>query len=328
MTNIFVARPAPIGPTYWRRTLPLRHLTRALWARGIAVTYGDTMKRRHRYDVVYINRNLADASLLAGLLEIRDRGTQIVWDMDDDLLHLPPLPSFGCTGHDDRIARVQESALLRACLELADVITTSTEPLRWVCGRPEKTLVCPNLIDLRDYPLCTATAPRDVILYSGSSSHQADVDLIRDLYHETADRFRWVFYGCRPAWLDGRGVYLPWGTVADYPRVCRFLRPLVCLAPLAPSPFNECKSPIKVWESATYGASVLASNTGPYRGHYAAIVPEGEPFTVDHLREVLDRPNIETCQQIARENSWQHCLIGRECWLESFSLLAAHSAAA
>ena len=51
---------------------------------------------------------------------------------------------------------------------------------------------------------------------------------------------------------------------------------------------------------------MLASDTGAYRGHPAAIVAEGEPFTVDDLAALWSRPNGRECLAESCGNSWQH----------------------
>jgi hypothetical protein len=221
---------------------------------------------------------------------------------------------------------------LHLCLDMADVITVSTEALGERVARPDKTIICPNLIDLVDNPVEQRDGQRDVILYSGSPSHKQDIELVRDLHRLFHRDYRWVWYGIRPEWMAARDTWIPWSRVSDYPRVCRMIRPLICLAPLTTERFNLSKSPIKVWESATLGASVIASDYGPYAGSAAAIVPAGEAFTLDHLFAAEVAPNHWDCLQEARRNSWQYSEAGRLKWLAMYqrvlSLCSGREAAA
>lgn len=306
MINLLLVRTEDIGPTYWRRILPVRHLTKELLDHGVQVRLGQ-IDDRDSFDGIFCNRDHRPKGLFPMLLS-GDRVPFLGWDMDDDLLRLESTGSWH---------REEYLSTVRSCLSRADMITASTPHLMRACGHPEKTMVCPNLIDLDDYPVVDDPHPRDVILFSGTPSHIKDVELIRWIYQATSRRFRWVFHGIRPPWMDSRSIFIPWGTVHDYPATCRLFRPRVCLAPLLPSEFNASKSPIKVWESATYGASVIASDTGPYRGHPSAIVAEHEPFTMDHLERVLDEPNREECVRESVANSWQRAS-GRHLWLTSF----------
>jgi len=203
------------------------------------------------------------------------------------------------------------------------MITVSTDALQARIRRPEKTTVLPNLIDLADNPPEPRDAGRSAILFTGSASHHWDIELIRGLHAQTHRLIPWVFYGIKPDWLAVRDTWIPWSRVSDYPRVCRLIHPLICLAPLASDRFNLSKSPIKVWETASLGASVIASDYGPYAGSAAAICPAGEPFTRAHLDQVLHRPNHRACLAEALANSWQHSENGPARWMGAFLYVAS-----
>ena len=335
----FVNRPWDNGCVYYRQTLPLRHLMPRLAAQGVRVRYSGVLDLGEEYDAYFFSRWI-DEAYLPVLVELKRRGKIIVWDMDDDLL--------GLERHDEKDR--QRVALrirgLELCLDMADLVTVSTEGLKARVERPEKTVVVPNLIDLADHPVQLPVVsgklpertshPRftgnrelttgnygDTILYTGSPSHRFDVELIRDLHDRTQRDFRWVFYGIRPDWLTARDLWIPWSRVSDYPKVCRLVRPWVSLCPLTPERFNESKSAIKVWECATLGGNVLASDTGPYRGHPAAIVREGAPFELADLAALWARPNHAECLEVARENSWQHSASGPWRWMNAYLHVAS-----
>ena len=307
----FVNRPHDNGCVYYRSTLPLRHLMPELAGQGLRVRYAKRLDVSEEYDAYFFGRWI-DAAYIPVIVELKRRGKVIVWDLDDDLM--------GLERHEEE--NVQEAAVmirgLQLCLDCADIVTVSTEALRARVGRPEKTVVVPNLIDLGDNPIEQRDGGRDTILYSGSPSHKADIELVRELHDETQGDFRWVWYGIKPKWMSKRDIWIPWSRVTDYPRVCRMVRPVVGLAPLTVERFNLSKSPIKVWEYATLGSSVIASDFGPYAGSSAAIVPAGEVFTRDHLNAVLEVPNGWRVLGEAKRNSWQHSETGRHRWLAMF----------
>jgi hypothetical protein len=101
------------------------------------------------------------------------------------------------------------------------------------------------------------------------------------------------------------------------------VRPLFALAPLTTESFNLSKSPIKVWETATLGAYVVASMFGPYEGTTAGLVPAGEMFTYAHLVYATAPEHQTRCIQEAIANSWQGSSIGPKKWLDAFLAIEA-----
>ena len=276
--KFYVHKQHDNGCTYYRQTLPLAS---PCWRPAVPRSPSPAATTSARkYSACFFNRYVGPEYLPA-LIAMKRQGKTIVWDIDDDLFAIECWPA--------KVRKVIGSRIqtLLLCLDLADLITVSTEHLARRVGRPDKTMVCPNLIDLKDNPPEPLDRSRLVILFTGSPSHTEDLDLVKGLYHETKRQYPWFFYGLNPPWIDRHGTYIPWSRVREYPRVCRLIRPWVSLCPLQPCSFNESKSPIKVWECATLGGSVLASDTGAYRGHPGAIAGEGEPFTVEDLRVPL-----------------------------------------
>jgi hypothetical protein len=315
----FINKPHDNGGLYYRHTLPLRHLMPHLRDAGIRVTYSRTIDMTVDYDAYFFSR-WVKAEYLPLLVEIKRRGKLLVWDLDDDLFGLERVDP---RHHDKRAMLVRA---LELCLDMADVITVSTENLNLCTRRPDKSIVLTNLIDMRDHPIEPrhyGSGGRATILYAGSRSHEHDIELIRSLHHRTQRHFQWVFYGIRPDWISTRDIWIPWCRGCDYPRVLRLIRPLVSVAPLAPDRFNLSKSPIKIWETAAAGASVIASNYGPYAGSTAALAAAGDAFAFHHLGRVLAIPNHDACVAEACANSWQWSKTGHALWLAAFMHIAS-----
>lgn len=297
------------GVTYYRKHLPVKHCAKQL-REDIKFTFSSVIT--HHYDVYTFSRSL-DPKILPLIFDLKQAGKKIVWDLDDDLLDLKRQ-----TDRD-----VQEAFLsircLRLCLGLADYITVSTPQLGAVVNLPQKTTVLPNLIDLDDFPIQDTNwiGNSKNILYAGSPSHNTDILLIRDLFEQTQSEYHWIFYGICAKWLTKKATYIPWSRVYEYPRVCALCCPVYALAPLEICRFNDSKSPIKVWESATFGGTVVSSNFGPYEGHPSAVVPAGEVFTLEHLREADE--HREACMENAYNNSWQHGEDKKQIWHNFFA---------
>jgi hypothetical protein len=300
------------GGTYYRQILPFRHCLPLLQEREVEVILGG--KLSEDYDAYFFNRCL-NLVYLPIVIELKRKDRLIVWDIDDDYKSLP-----------QRVRANGEMAALELnglniCLGLADIITTINPALTESIDRPEKTLTCPNLIDLDEhYPILPTTKwkGKKRILVTGSDTHREDVALVKDLYLETKREHDWVFYGHGPEWLDEDATYVPWTRTMDYPKMLRLISPDVGLVPLRTDLFNRSKSPIKVWELGLLGAKVIASNWGPYEGHPAALVNDDEPFT----REDLERPdNSDACAAVAMANSWQ-LGEGKADWESLFRLVA------
>jgi hypothetical protein len=311
MQHWFINRPFDNGGTYYRHLLPLRHLMPELHKLGVRVTFAKRLDLDRHFDAYFFSR-WVDLRFIPMIRDLKDRGARIIWDLDDDLLDIDR--HYEC----DKPVAAPMIEGLHECLDLADLITASMDHLACRIDRLHKTAVVPNLIDLDDNPPLTYCDCGNSILYTGSPSHAADLELVRDLHGETDRDFPWIFYGIKPKWLTRHDTWIPWSRVSDYPKVCRLARPWLSLCPLEPCLFNESKSPIKVWETATLGSSVLASDTGPYRGHPAAMVPEGEAFGMKHLQDICLRPNTWACIAEARAHSWQESADGRQAWLDMF----------
>jgi len=308
------------GGIYYRQILPFRHCKQFLQDRGVEVTIGGSFGPNISYDAYFFQRTLSLAYLPI-IIELKRRGKILVWDMDDDLFTLQSgkEPNL-VTGQKDaqglELAKLEMNAL-EICLGMADIITTITPALSEMINRQDKTLICPNLIDLDDH-LGIPESHTGRVLVTGSDSHREDVMLIKYLYEETKNDLEWIFFGHGPVWMTDEATYIPWTQTKDYPRILRLIDPQWILVSLRENKFNESKSAIKVWEAGMTGANTIASNWGPYIGHPAAIVQPDEIFE----RADMDVCNWAECRKVAIENSWQFSE-GRKAWELLFDYVAS-----
>ena len=314
MSRWFVYPSAADGPRYYRQQLPIKHLGNDLADAGIEINFSRNLADAFSANVCMFSRCIG-AENLSAIVFLKEAGKVIVWDADDDLTILERW-----SGAEQHKAKKEVAALV-ACLGFADVITVSVPHLASALGHTDKTIVLPNMIDLDDNPISECGPKRTSFLYCGTSTHVRDIELFHDLYDVTAPAFPWIFVGIRPEWMRDDSTFIPLPPLQSYPRVCRLVRPLYALAPLEVDTFNLSKSPIKIWETATLGAYVVASNYGPYAGTCAAVVPPGEAFTMDHIIQAGSRR--QSCVKAAIENSWQGSERGRQKWLEAFLAIEA-----
>lgn len=216
----------------------------------------------------------------------RRRGIPLVLDLDDALFALPDT-------HPEQERYAPALPALDHLLAEADLRVFSTAALGRLCrqraieqgySRGPETVVS-NGLDLELWGDCRGFPPRrDAkplrLLYVGSETHQADLDLVLPELDRLASRqpgsFRLTLVGGalslapRP-WLQVREVPR---SCRRYPRFVRWLRGLprhdLGLAPLVSNPFNAAKSNLKLLDYAALGLGCLCSSGEAYAAEIAA----------------------------------------------------------
>lgn len=242
-------------------------------------------------DVVILQRQ-HDPALLPALESVAARGGTVVYEIDDDLHRIPPenptRPLFGV----DVLAGVDR--LIRA----SHGVTVSTPELASAYGGRHpgtRVHVVPNCIDfeLRDWssPPERHDDGRLVVGWAGGATHVEDLRLIQPVVRElllrrpevdfsvvsTPGVLAWI----RRDWrLDTHRLRVtPFTPFPQYPAtLARFD---VGLAPLVDTPFNDCKSELRVLEYGAWGIAVVASPAAAYRRALA----DGESGRLARTRE-------------------------------------------
>lgn len=237
--------------------------------------------RRFAPDVVVWHRvSIADADQLGVLASLRDqRGTRLVFDLDDNLLDLE--------AHGERAIYDAMSEAVGQSMALADEVWTSTPRLAARAARATAAVVkvLPNALEPELWGLDLPSSTRPAIsrgraplqlLYMGTRTHDADFKVLEraleELHAKRPGTFRLSMVGVRaeagrtPAWL--RTLEMPQHVGASYSAFVAWFRGLagfdLGVAPLLSSPFNDCKSPIKVLDYAAIGLPTLASAVPAY----------------------------------------------------------------
>lgn len=211
---------------------------------------------------------------------------KVIIDIDDNFWEVPesnPLYENYKKGAKDR-------AYLSTILFFADVVTTSTEPMkerimkhfRDVDGIEKKVVVIPNCNEAKDwdFPPSVKSKEEFIIGYSGSNSHQDDLQMVLPSVVNIMKKYPQVKFHIIGA--IGRGDVDKYfkdipeeirqrialigatETFKEYPAWLASQKFNVAIAPLVDSAFTRCKSHIKFMEYTMAGFPVIASRIYPY----------------------------------------------------------------
>ncbi len=227
-------------------------------------------------DVCIVQRAALDdqAALDTLLRKLDESGCRLVVDTDDgfDLIDV---------SHPEHELFRQKAGILDQLIRRADQLWVSTATLQNhhddTCGDVN---VVPNMLDQRIWRDFRHEAPYPgrkrplKFVYMGTATHDADFAMILSALDRLAKthsgQFRVSIVGAvtRPVdrpWIEM--VPVPQSATA-YPRFVRWLRQQgpfdLGLAPLVDTPFNRCKSDIKLLDYSALGVAAIASDLPPY----------------------------------------------------------------
>jgi glycosyltransferase involved in cell wall biosynthesis len=232
----------------------------------------------------------------------------MVYETDDDLLNIDPsIPNAYAVW-----SRPEVQDNMRRCIQLADLVTVSTEPLADVL-RPlnPNIAVLPNYIPRRllRHPLVPDPEPGGptVIGWAGTPTHAVDFEECAAELCKFVLRTTNVHYYSMGVLVNGNpGLFASLEELLQRPDQVHLAGwfPLpyyysalgfhIGLAPIRASTFNQSKSPIKAMEYAARGAAVIASNTGPYaryvrHGETGLLAARPQQWRI-HLRTLVNDP--------------------------------------
>ena len=298
---------------------------------------------RLRCDIVATQRyaipDVEAADALAA--RCRETGARLLYDLDDDLLHIP-------RDHPEATVLRPHAKTVARMLHHADMVWASTprlaETLRETrpAARP-RIRVVPNGLDERLWGTPQAQSgsyPYPVrLLFMGSATHGGDWAVVAPAMARlvaafgpgvTFDMIGVVGPIALPNWV--RRVSPSNSGKASYPGFVNWITHQppwdIGIAPLADTAFNRGKSAIKVMDYAALGLAVLASDVPAYRGAFAdgagvRLVANTEAAWFRALSDlIVDAASRRTLAQGARAAlAAQHTLAAqagarRVAWLE------------
>lgn len=220
------------------------------------------------FDVVVAQRtNQPGPTALLQKMARSKGGPAVAFEIDDLLTHIHHTNTQAWQHYNRPGAQEALATNMRA----SDAIICTTERLaEELRAFNDRVFVHPNTIDeeILDLP---APEPNErvTIGWAGGSSHRIDLEWAKDSIRTVVNRHDDVRF--RMIGEDFRKVLRLPCTKVDYepwfPSVLDYVTNLdfdIGIAPLKPTKFNDCKSPIKALEYAARGIPIVASNCGPY----------------------------------------------------------------
>lgn len=289
------------GPTLWRCYMPLTALQRAGYGCGwdhkdahllpnVAPIFDGFLLPRMSWPVGA--RGLAQA----WYAQLRRAGRFVVYDADDDLFsselsaRLIAMNMHEGKSYDQLEAERAERVW---AMQQCDGVTVSTQRLATVVrsftDRP--VIVVPNAIDVPWFRRVLGGTRRQIqaptIGWAGGRRPDEDVAAMAEAWARIAERYpavTFVVQGWVPPIVErsvpqDRLVVIPWLPLKDYP--LGLIDVDIACAAVADTPFNRCKSNIKVMEAAVAGSAVVATPT-----LYASLV---EDRVSGYLAETADQ---------------------------------------
>jgi hypothetical protein len=205
-------------------------------------------------------------------------GLKVWLDYDDDLFAVP---------RDNPVyhiyAQKEVQATVRACIDLADAVTVSTQALAHL---RKDAVVVNNALNLKYLPFTEAKVKSQYIAWRGSASHQRDLLTYRKEIATVSNDTEsvMVFMGDFPWYIfEGLGEKKAYSLraqdVFDYHRVlANKVSPKALMVPLVFSRFNESKSNIAWIESTYAGALSVVPDMAEWRRPGAFVYKDEESF--------------------------------------------------
>ncbi|HEY1794551.1 MAG TPA: glycosyltransferase [Stellaceae bacterium] len=217
-----------------------------------------------------------------------------VFEMDDLITNLPQQ-----SAHRAQIPADVGDRLKKA-VGLCDRLVVSTEPLAGHFRKySDNIVVSPNRLEKSRWLGLAPRRRRDGkprVGWAGAVGHTGDLALIASVVEATRKDVDWVFFGmCPDALRPMVAEYHEWVLLIDYAKTLASLDLDLAIAPLAPHPFNECKSNLRLLEYGVLGYPVLCTDILPYQGNLPVFRVRNRPADwIARIRElVADRVALE-----------------------------------
>lgn len=267
MIKILVSSPIKADATsYYRAWGALNHLSRHHDVQLIDINTPEneiSWAVIQRGDILFCQR--PSTQFEVKVMETARNCNVPIWiDYDDDYFNIPETnPRHELYGHPHRVEQIKRA------IDYADIITVSTiclkEAIIKATGKAKESIqVIPNGVDedMFDVTMPEEFGERDVILWRGGDTHDADInpylDVMVKLYNEFPE-YTWAFIGYVPEkmlkLIDNSRIKLwQWDDVMVYfDRICD-IQPKITIVPWEKNTFNDSKSNCSFLESTVAGS--------------------------------------------------------------------------
>lgn len=347
MSKIYMAQPDDFGCGHYRAKFPVQHCFGDLARRGCYLDISkDLTTDEDDFDAYIFHRSPAE-TLTFHCDMLKKRGKKIVWQVDDDLWHIPTwMPS----------EEAPNQWSLNKAISIADEVWVSTPTLAQVVNHANIKLV-PNLIDTNAFPVPGPAKDDPIrILWCGGRSHEKDLQLliepVEQLVMEYGSRVQFVFWGyiptemlefsrvsgtmtavTRPKAEYGDAVWfldgLPFRNFYD--KLAK-MRPYIALMPLVDCQFNHSKTNLKYLEMSVAGAASIGSKITPYsdtikHDEDGVLVDNTPTAWYNAMKDLIENPQkrdvlaANAYQKVVSQYSWQS--EARNLWVDAFSGLVS-----
>jgi GT2 family glycosyltransferase/glycosyltransferase involved in cell wall biosynthesis len=212
---------------------------------------------RYRTDVIVTQRYaVADLDAADALIRhCRQHAITLLYDLDDDLRHIP-------RDHPDAQLLRPRARLVSRLVRGADAVWVSTPALAaTLADLREDAHVVENGLDERLWTVAPVPAPPRQgpvrILFMGTATHDADFAIVESALgrlksvfaeHVSVELLGVSSRSDLPSWVNRIGMSV--NATLSYPGFVNWITQQhwdIAIAPLADSPFNRCKSRLKLW---------------------------------------------------------------------------------
>jgi glycosyltransferase involved in cell wall biosynthesis len=243
---------------YYRIHLPLSFLTKRHPEYEIHIY--SYMDKRHfgNFDLAILQRQYRP-EVLEPTLELKRQGAKLVYEIDDDLFHVPKWS----VAHKV-LGKKSVTEYMKKFLETVDAVFVTTEYLKEVYSPyNENIFVLPNSIAFDAYNPMPRNSSKRVVCWQGSATHAKDIKIIEKAVQRIAKEQQ-HFVKMWSANIPGT-YEVPFVEFRNFYQMLSQMDADVGLAPLVPNMFNRSKSNLKFLEYAAQGVACVASDFGPYQ---------------------------------------------------------------
>lgn len=240
------------------------------------------------YDIYWTNYFSDDRTAGAIFYNARKHGKKVFIDCDDNYLDIPESNLL----YDKFKKTKKDRAMLSTILSFADVIVTTTDPLKnrihehikTTQGIDKEIMIIPNYNDIRDWNYIPVEKSNDsdniVIGYAGSNSHHDDIRMVLPSIVKIMEKYKNVRFQCLGVVgtndvnkvykgiprniMDRMDLIGATETFKEYPEWLSKQKWDIGICPLVNTPFTRSKSHIKWMEYSMYKIPVIASRVYPY----------------------------------------------------------------
>ena len=290
MKSLFL--PASIdGCGFWRMFLPHLRIPQSRFVFALDGSYPVDIIAEA--DICIVQR-LGNPNNIEAVKRIKASGKKLVYDLDDNIWNIPP--------HNRAYKWFKASkGMFTTCMQAADAITVSTQPLQ-AQVRANIKLKCPvyvieNGVDFNMfYPLPKKERKEVVIGWAGSATHAKDLVDVLEIIPKVLEKNPHVRFESVGASLPDNLKNHPQVRVRNTVPIAEYASRLATwrwdlfLAPLEDTAFTRSKSSIKCLEAAALQRPILVSPVGAYKD-FCALDPDLEYLMCKTRQQWIDKIN-------------------------------------